>query len=84
MYRKGRIWLTSGVPSYSGEGADSCCIIVINVRSKCRESVMWLKDIGLTNGNSNIYEPEGIFVWNNGLYIPYRTFIAKIIKVDLV
>lgn len=80
IFYKGRIIMSSGVPSYANEGADACCIIVINTRTMCRESIVWLSDVGLTNGSDNTYEPEGVFVWKNELYVAYRKFIEKIVK----
>lgn len=80
IYYKGKIIFASGVPSYADEGPEACCIVVINTRTMCRESIIWLSDIGLTNGTDNTYEPEGVFVRNNELYICFRTFIERIYK----
>jgi hypothetical protein len=84
LYNKGKIWVVSGVPSFTGEGADACYLAVIDVRTGCRETIVWLADVGLTNGTSNVYEPESVFMWNEKLYISYRTFIAEIRKIELV
>lgn len=80
IYYKGKIIFASGVPSYANEGPEACCIVVINTRTMCRESIIWLSDIGLTNGTDNTYEPEGVFIRNNELYICFRTFIERIYK----
>ena len=82
VYNKGRLWLTSG--GWTGEGTYARYISAINTRSKCRECVVWLVDIGFVDTTQVVYEPEGIFIWNNKLYIPFHDFIAKIKKVDLV
>lgn len=79
MYDHGRIWLASGVPTWSGQGVNSTYICAINVRSKCREVVIWLDDLGLGD-----YEPEGVFIWNNQLYLALIEKIVKIEKIDLV
>ena len=76
-YHKGKLIYVSGIP-YT-EGAESCFLSVINLRGHSRESVIWLEDVGLTNGGiNNLYEPEGVFFWRGELYITFKTFVAKI------
>lgn len=82
MYNKGRIWSVNGSPFT--DGPESCCIEVVNIRSHCREAVIWLTDIGLTDDTNDSYKPEGIFIWKDQLYIVFADFVAKIIKVPLV
>lgn len=81
-YNKGRIWYVSGNPNTNGE--DGTYICAINVRNQCRESVVWLIDVGLTSGTSAAYEPESCFIWQGQLFIAFPSFIAKIKKEELV
>lgn len=78
QYYRGKIWAISGIPASQGD--ESCFMQVVNVRSKCREAVIWLQDVGLTNEESNIYEPESLFFWKGKLCIGYTSFIAQIKK----
>lgn len=83
-YNKGRIWMANGNPTGGSAGRlDGACVIVINVRSKCREAVIWLRDIDLMEGVT-LAEVEGCFIWNNQLYFPTQAAqIQKINKIDL-
>lgn len=80
FYNKGRIWVPNGNPVSNEYGV---CIIVINVRSKCREAVIWLKDA--TFVGTTLREPETGFIWDNHLYINTQgDIIQRIDKIDLV
>lgn len=73
-----RVYYVSGVPSYDGQGEDSLYLIVDNCITHCTEAVVALKNFGLANGTSNTYEPEGCFIWEDEMYIVYRTFVYRL------
>jgi hypothetical protein len=76
FYSKGRIYFTAGNPNSTGE--DGTYLEVINVRNKCRDAVIWLTDMGLTEGTSARYEPESCFIWRDQLYIAFPSFIELV------
>ena len=84
FFSQGRIWHITGVPHSEREGSGSARIVVYNTKNMCTESMIFLEDIGLVPENTEEYEPESIFIWNNQLYAAFRGFIARIIKIDLV
>ena len=76
FYSKGRIYFTAGNPNSTGE--DGTYLEVVNVRNKCRDAVIWLTDMGLTEGTSARYEPESCFIWRDQLYIAFPSFIELV------
>lgn len=69
-----RVYFVSGVPFYPGEGEDALYIVVDNTLTHCRESIVALKNFGLTA------EPESCFVWDSNFFVVYPSFIAKLIQ----
>ena len=83
MYHKGKIYYVSGVPA---EQHNVNFMSIIDVRSECREAVIWLEELGLSE-----CEPESCFIVNNQLYISVNAMsgeghgnIYKIKKTDNV
>lgn len=81
-FKQGKIWNCAGVPTYGTETDEQSKIIVVDTHNKCRCAIVSLADMGLKNNNSTTYESEAVFFWNNDLYVCYRSFIAKIIKLS--
>lgn len=81
-FKHGKIWCAAGVPTYGTETDEQSKIIVVDTHNKCRCAIVSLADMGLKNNNSTTYESEAVFFWNNDLYVCYRSFIAKIIKLS--
>lgn len=69
-----RIYWASGVPYREEEGVDAAYVMVVNTLTHCIETVVSLKNYGLTE------EPEGCFVWNEEFYVAYRTHLYKLMQ----
>ena len=72
LYRDGKIFLVTGVPS-SGE---QIAFISIDTEKEVRDLIIDLVGAGLVNPNNprdNTFEPEGVIIYNDQLMICYPT-----------